>query len=67
MNIPSLYLRKHQFSFLDGLASVLDTPPITDKYRVAPTPEIADGRALAADFLITGNDIRDAMTKYAGA
>jgi uncharacterized membrane protein len=53
MNISSLYLRKHRFSFIDGLASVLDTPRITDNYRTAESADIADGRALAADFLIT--------------
>ena len=61
----SLFLRKQPFSFIDGAASVFDWTPITERYNVAPTPENADARAIASDFIITGNDLRAALAEYA--
>jgi hypothetical protein len=63
----SLWLRKHPFSFTDGLASVFDYKTITDGYNVSPTPQNADARAIASDFVVTGNDMRAALADYARA
>jgi hypothetical protein len=61
----SLFLRKHAFSFLDGATDVFDWTPITRHYNVAATPQSADARAIASDFIITGNDMRSALGNYA--
>jgi hypothetical protein len=61
----SLFLRKLPFSFIDGLTGVFDWTPLTDRYNIAPTPENADARAMASDFIITGNDLRSALAEYA--
>ena len=51
----SLTLRKHPFSFAEGLASAFDYTPLTRSYNVCPTPNAADAKALGSDFIITGN------------
>ena len=61
----SPFLRKQPFSFIDGAASVFDWTPITDRYNIAQSPENADARAIASDFIITGNDLRAALAEYA--
>ena len=61
----SLFLRKHPFSFIDGATGVFDWTPITQRYNVAATPESADARAIASDFIITGKDLRAALADYA--
>jgi hypothetical protein len=33
----SLFLRKHDFSFIDGATGVFDWTPITEHYNIAPT------------------------------
>jgi hypothetical protein len=63
----SLFLRKHDFSFLDGATAVFDWTPIADHYSVAPTAQDADARAMASDFIVTGNDLRAALAEYARA
>jgi len=61
----SLFLRKHPFSLIDGAIGVFDWTPITDLYHLAPTPQSADARAIASDFIVTGNDLRSALADYA--
>ena len=61
----SLFLRSQPFSFIDGAASIFDWSPITERYNIAPTAENADARAIASDFIITGNDLRSALAEYA--
>jgi hypothetical protein len=61
----SLFLRKHPFSFIDGATGVFDWSPITERYNIAPTTQNADARAIASDFIITGNDLRTALADYA--
>ena len=34
-------------------------------YNVSATPQIADARAIASDFIVTGNDMRAALSDYA--
>ncbi len=63
----SLALRKQPFSFLDGLSSAFDYTRLTDSYHVSPTPNAADARAIASDFIVTGNDMRAALSEYARA
>jgi len=60
-----LGLRKHPFSFLDGASGVFDWSPLTQDYNTSPTPQSADARAIASDFIITGNDLRAALSEYA--
>ena len=62
--LQSLALRKRPFSFLDGLTSAFDYSRITEKYNVSPTPQSADARAIASDFLVTGDDMRAALADY---
>jgi len=35
---------------------VFDWTPLTERYNIAPTPQNADARAIASDFIVTGND-----------
>ena len=65
MGLHSLWLRKRSFSFIDGATTVFDWTPITAHYDVSPTPENADARAIASDFIVTGNDLRSALAEYA--
>ena len=60
----SLALRKHGFSFTEGLASAFDWAPITQNYNVSATPQIADATAIASDFIVTGDDLRLALSDY---
>ena len=62
--LQSLTLRKHPFSFSEGLASAFDYTPVSQKYNVSPTPNAADARAIASDFIATGNDMRTALADY---
>ena len=60
----TLSLLKHQFSFTEGLASAFDYTPFIRSYNVSPTPNAADARAIASDFIVTGNDMRTALADY---
>ena len=60
-----LALRKRRFSFTEGFASAFDWSPISRSYNVSPTPDAADARAIASDFIVTGNDMRTALADYA--
>jgi hypothetical protein len=57
LTLQSLTLRKQPFSFTEGFASAFDWTPISQKYNVSPTPNAADARAIASDFIVTGNDM----------
>src|SRR5262245_38133563 len=61
----SLALRKRPFSFSEGLAAVFDHAPLSESYHVSATPQIADARAIASDFIATGSDMRAALSEYA--
>jgi hypothetical protein len=61
----SLTLRKRPFSFSDGLSAVFDHTPLSAEYIISPTPQAADARAMASDFIVTGNDMRAALSEYA--
>lgn len=63
----SLFLRKSHFSFSEGLASAFDYTPVSARYNVSATPNIADARAIASDFIVTGNDMRAALADYGRA
>ena len=62
----SLGLRKRPFSFSEGLAGVFDPVSMSASYYISPTPQSADSRAIASDFFTTGNDMRTALSEYAG-
>jgi hypothetical protein len=59
----SLFLRKHDFSFIDDATSVFDWTPIMARYNAAPTGQVADARAIASDFIVTGHDLRAALAE----
>jgi hypothetical protein len=59
--IPTLYLRRQRSTFADGLAALFDNASVSGRYDRSPSAEIADARAVAADFLITGDDLRSAL------
>jgi hypothetical protein len=46
----SLGLRKRPFSF-SGLSAVFDPAPMSASYHISPTPQVADARAIASDFI----------------
>jgi hypothetical protein len=64
MQAPTLFLRRTSFSFIAGAASLFENPTIMRHYRTPPTSQIADGQALASDFLIIGDDMRAALSDY---
>ena len=51
-------------SFLSGAARTLDLYGLYDAYNVSTTPVEADARALAADWIITGQDLQDAIDDF---
>jgi hypothetical protein len=57
----SLFLRKRRFTFSEGLASALDWV----HYNISPSPQCADAHAIASDFIVTGDDMRAALSEYA--
>jgi hypothetical protein len=50
-----------QPSFGSGVARVLDLWGRFDNYNISATPEEADSAALAADWIVVGQDICDAV------
>lgn len=62
--LPTLFLRRRRFSLVDGLARVFPDTPVTAGYHTAPTADAADAQAIAADFLITGDDLRAALALH---
>lgn len=48
-------------SFASGVARVLDLWGSFDDYNISETPLEADGKAIAADWLIVGQDLCDAI------
>ena len=48
-------------SFLSGACRTLDLFGQYDHYNFSTTPSEADHRAIATDWIVTGQDIRDAM------
>jgi hypothetical protein len=53
-----------QPSFMAGAARVLDLWATFDDYNRSETPAEADAKALAADWLVAGQDIRDAINQF---
>jgi hypothetical protein len=60
----SLGLRIKPLSFAEGMTGVFDHPTLSGLCHVSATPSLADARAIASDFIITGNDMRSALTEY---
>lgn len=50
-----------QPTFASGMARSLDLWGILDDYNVSDTPTDADEKAIAADWLVVGQDISDAI------
>lgn len=48
-------------SFMSGAARVIDLWGQFDDYNRSETPKEADGKAIAADWLVVGNDLQDAI------
>ena len=51
-------------SFWSGVASVLDIGSTFYTYNMSKTPEEADKKSLANDWLIVGDNISQAMNYY---
>jgi hypothetical protein len=51
-------------SFLSGAARTLDLYGLYDAYNISATPLEADARALAADWIVTGQDLQDAIDDF---
>jgi len=65
--VQSLTLRKQPFSFTEGLAAAFDWTPVSRSYNISATPQAADARAIASDFIVTGDDMRTALAEYGRA
>ena len=50
-----------QPSFASGVARVFDLFGQFDEYNRSETPEEADAKAIAADWLVVGQDIADSI------
>ena len=50
-----------QPSFASGAARILDLWGVLDDYNRSETPTEADAKAIAADWLVVGQDISDAI------
>lgn len=53
-----------QPSFTSGASRVLDLWAVFDDYNRSDTTLEADAKAIAADWFIVGQDVRDAMEQY---
>uniref|UniRef100_E6Q0D5 Uncharacterized protein n=1 Tax=mine drainage metagenome TaxID=410659 RepID=E6Q0D5_9ZZZZ len=53
-----------QPSFGSGVARVFDLWGQLDDYNRSDTPSEADAKAIAADWLVIGQDIFDALDQY---
>lgn len=51
-------------SFLSGAARTLDLFGLYDRFNNSSTPLEADSRAIASDWIITGQDIQDAVDQF---
>jgi hypothetical protein len=51
-------------SFLSGFGRALDLHGLYDSYNASATPLEADTRALAADWIVVGQDLQDAMNEF---
>lgn len=51
-------------SFVGGMASVLDLGATLKAYNDSPSTNMADTRAIMSDWIVTGNDIRSAMSTF---
>ena len=51
-------------SFLSGVSRTLDLFGQYDQYNISRTPSEADQRAIAADWIVTGQDLVDAMDRF---
>lgn len=52
-----------QPSFASGAARVIDLWGEFDDYNISDTPQEADAAALAADWIVVGQDICDAINQ----
>jgi hypothetical protein len=51
-------------SFLAGIARLFDFWGLFDSYNYSRTPEVADAKAIRADWLTVGNDLRWAINRF---
>jgi hypothetical protein len=53
-----------QPSFASGASRILDLWGVWDDYNISATNLEADEKAIAADWLVVGQDVADAMEQY---
>ena len=51
-------------SFISGMGMAIDLGATMTQYNTSETPEEADARAIANDWLAVGNDMREALNTY---
>lgn len=51
-------------NFLSGLSRVFDISSTINVYNDSQSPEEADFRALQSDWIVVGDDIREAVSQY---
>jgi hypothetical protein len=51
-------------SFLSGFARTLDVYGLYDAYNASNSPREADTRALAADWIVVGQDLQEAIDQF---
>jgi len=52
-----------QPSFASGAVRILDLWGVFDDYNRSASPQEADGKAIAADWLVVGQEIHDALKR----
>ena len=52
-------------NFIGGMSYVLDLGSTLTQYNVSASPKQADFGAVSSDWVVTGNDIRHAMSQLA--
>jgi hypothetical protein len=51
-------------SAIGGVARLVDWYNLYDAYNISTTPAEADGKAMASDWYIVGQDISDAIDEF---
>ena len=63
--MTGLFLGAHP-SAIEGIARLMDFAGALDEYNTSRTAELADARAIRSDWMVVGQDLRDAMMQVNG-
>jgi len=53
-----------QPSLIEGIARLIDFGNTLEEYNSSPSPDMADALAIASDWKVVGDDLRQAMSNY---